>query len=308
MSKLHCLSVLVLIFQLSISHAQTLGQEREVARNQSKPEVAGFWRVEPERTNQANAESRKEMRPEMIEVLNGMTLRLSSDGSFKQTMGASQEIRGEWKFEYSESANDVAGGKFHGQLVLVPDNLDGHADMQFDVVFVTSDLIEANTPQGVGTVFLQRDQEPSEDPQQEGGDEKEQDVDRAARMFADVPGCLGARSLEKDGVQMSFVWFEDREAVISWCESQKHMRTADTILKMADPELEMREPLAAAPDEQGPFLVIMTLKTNADREAGFPLEQLSMEIYKPVDGGMFLGDRFAPKELKVKGLREILVK
>ena len=127
-------------------------------------------------------------------------------------------------------------------------------------------------------------------------------------MFADVAGCLGARSMEVDGVQISFVWFEDREAIVDWCNSPKHTSMANRMLEIADPDLKMREPLEAAPDETGPFLVIMTAKPKKDMDGTFPLEQLSMEVYKPVNGGMFIGNRFAPEKLKVQGLREIKAK
>lgn len=270
--------------------------------------IVGLWKVEAERTNRANADSRQSMSPETIEQLNSMTLMLNADGKFEQAIEPSHKITGTWSFDVDEP--NEASSKVTRRLTLAPDNLEGHAEMHFDIVFIRPDLIEARPPQGTGTVYFakQGSRATRNTEAATQGRQADQGGDKAAEMFADVPGCLGARSMDKNGVQISFVWFEDRNAIVSWCKSRKHAGTATRMMQLADPEIRMREPLGSAPDEQGPFLVIMTLKPKEDRSDGFPLEQLSMEIYKPVDGGMFIGGRFAPKGLDVDGLREILPK
>lgn len=300
------LSLYLATFILATCGHAVFGQDSNRAETHSSSEMAGSWSVEKKRTNEANADARKRMSPEMIEVLNSMELHLGNDGSFKQTMGPTHEVVGQWTFELSSSTNE--SDPTRGLLTLVPENLGNHANMEFEIEFTTPDVVEANPRQGQGVVFLKREQADDESSPRDADSDQEQDKDRAAELFANVPGCLGARSFEQNGVQISFVWFENRDAVVDWCESQKHMSTAETVLKIADPDLEMREPMEASPDEQGPFLVIVTVKPKTERGAGFPLEQLSMEIYKPVDGGMFVGDRFAPQEFKVKGLREIVPK
>ena len=35
-----------------------------------------------------------------------------------------------------------------------------------------------------------------------------------------------------------------------------------------------------------------------------PISQISIELYKPVTGGIFFGSRFAPEGLKVKGMKD----
>lgn len=308
--------IMLLNLQLGVaqehsSQNQTQLTSQSVEENKSDTEtqnpMTGMWRIEAERTNRANRETRKNMDSKTIDRINSLTMKLNSDGTFEQAIGTEHKITGTWDFNYVETDQNQNSSKPSGKLTLVPNNLESHADMHFNIVFLENDLIEAYPPRGVSKVYFKKDVQESA---RSSGDQskktsEQKNDDRAAKAFADVPGCLGARSMEKDGVQISFVWFEDRESLIGWCKSRKHMATATQIMKMAGDGLEMREPLSSAPDEEGPFLVIMTLKPKKNPNQGFPLEQLSMEIYKPVDGGMFIGKRFAPEKLEVTGIREI---
>ena len=192
MSHFRHLSMFVLILLLNSSLGPVLGQEAKVSKEQLNPQITGMWRVEPERTDQANAESRKEMSPEMIEVLNSMTLHLNDDGQFRQTMGPQRKITGQWKFKFSESGGERKANS-KGQLTLIPDNLEGHADMQFDIEFLSPDLIKADPPQGLGIVFLERHLEAVDNAEPIAADgQQEQETDRGRRGICKcprLPGC-----------------------------------------------------------------------------------------------------------------------
>jgi hypothetical protein len=36
-----------------------------------------------------------------------------------------------------------------------------------------------------------------------------------------------------------------------------------------------------------------------------PISQISIELYAPITGGIFLGGRFAPESLAVEGMRDL---
>lgn len=312
MSFLHRLSTLLFICAVLLIAKETLAQNDNDDAHSEAPSIIGSWRVETERTSRSNAEAQKGMSPEKLASINSLTFELTEKGTFDQSMGENYHVTGSWKFEASDLGSSKAPKGSKGRLTFSVENVDNHADMFLDVSFLTPDLLEAKNVLFPAPIYLERvytGAKRTENRQKNEQDEQDERRDRAAEAFANVPGCLGAKSMEQDGTQVSFVWFKDREAVINWCKDQKHMRTAETILNLANPDLKMREPMAAAKNEEGPFLVIMTLKRNENGGAGgFPLEQLSMEIYKPVNGGMFIGDRFAPKELNVDGMREIRTK
>jgi len=68
------------------------------------------------------------------------------------------------------------------------------------------------------------------------------------------------------------------------------------------------EPLKGVPDDSGPIMAIASL-TMADKPyfAGIslPISQISIELYQPITGGIFLGSRFAPAGLKVPDMRDL---
>lgn len=133
-----------------------------------------------------------------------------------------------------------------------------------------------------------------------------QNRDSMTMALEAIPGCLGVKTIKHNDAKIMFVWFKDRDSVITWCKDNNH-QMAQGVLKMADPKFEFREPLSAAPNENGPFMVIVSAHPKKDRQFGpgkFPLEYLYMELYKPVPGGLFVNQRFSPEKLKVKGLRE----
>lgn len=67
------------------------------------------------------------------------------------------------------------------------------------------------------------------------------------------------------------------------------------------------KPLKDVPDDSGPIMAIASI-TLADKprfkETPLPISQISIELYQPVSGGLFLGGRFAPEGLKVPKMRD----
>lgn len=119
------------------------------------------------------------------------------------------------------------------------------------------------------------------------------------------PGCLGVDTGQTtSGKQVIFAWFENKAALVSWYKSDAHQRA----MKVAFPSQTFnREPLPDTPENSGQILAIVSLKMNdsAPKEAGLPIATIGIELYTPVPGGVAVGGRFAPKSIRVPGLREI---
>ena len=120
-----------------------------------------------------------------------------------------------------------------------------------------------------------------------------------------VPGCLGAEvAVTASGKQVIFAWFEDKKAVLRWYHSDVHQKIMRTYFS----KYETRGPLREVPDEIGPIMAVASL-TLAPR-SGFettsaPVAQISIELYTPLTGGIFLGGRFAPESLEVSGMKKL---
>lgn len=120
-----------------------------------------------------------------------------------------------------------------------------------------------------------------------------------------TPGCLGVETARTtSGKQVIFAWFEDKQAVLRWYNSDMHQG----VVKKFFPGRGYRPPLEAVPDDSGPLMAIasITLVDKAHFEAtSLPISQIAIELYQPVTGGIFLGGRFAPDSLKLKGMRDV---
>ena len=119
-------------------------------------------------------------------------------------------------------------------------------------------------------------------------------------------GCLGVDAGRmQSGKQSIFAWFENKQAVKRWYASEVHQGVMDSIAQGADAS---HGPLEYVADDEGPILVIATL-TMADRPhfegmPDFPISQISIELYKPLPGGVFLGARLAPDTFMVEHMRD----
>ncbi len=120
-----------------------------------------------------------------------------------------------------------------------------------------------------------------------------------------VEGCLGVDVAQtRDGKQLIFAWFEDKKAVLRWYYSEPHMSALD----FAGAGDAHSKPLSHIPDGTGPIMVLTSL-TPSEKPAfpGFdmPISQISIELYKPLPGGAFLGSRFAPDTVKVPHMKDL---
>ncbi len=121
-----------------------------------------------------------------------------------------------------------------------------------------------------------------------------------------TPGCLGVEPVGTPaGKRAIFAWFEDKRALMRWYSSEAHLRAVQAVF----PGYQLRgTTLKELPDNTGPILAIASI-TLADRaqtgEGAPPFKQISIEYYTPLAGGIFVGGRFAPADVKVPGMREI---
>ncbi len=119
-----------------------------------------------------------------------------------------------------------------------------------------------------------------------------------------IQGCLGVETARTDsGKEVIFAWFADKDAVLRWYHSNVHRGLQDGFF----PDLKRREPLDGLPDDVGPILAIASLtpgERSVFQETAMPISQISIELYTPLTGGLFLGGRFAPDSLKVSGMRD----
>lgn len=119
------------------------------------------------------------------------------------------------------------------------------------------------------------------------------------------PGCLGVETARTgSGKNVIFAWFKDKAAVVEWYNSRTHQGVARQFFGPAEPDF---KPLAGVPDDSGPLMVVASI-TFSDKPAfedtQLSISQIAIEIYQPVIGGLFLGSRFAPEGVQVKGIRD----
>jgi hypothetical protein len=124
--------------------------------------------------------------------------------------------------------------------------------------------------------------------------------------LAATPGCLGVEAARTvSGKQVIFAWFENKQAVLNWYNSDVHRKLMTGFgggVRRPD------GPLALVPDE-GPVLAIASLTIDAAAAARGDLKtatsQIAIELYAPLPGGLAAGGRFAPATVKVPGLIEV---
>ena len=120
-----------------------------------------------------------------------------------------------------------------------------------------------------------------------------------------TPGCLGVETARTaSGKQVIFAWFENKKAVLNWYYSDTH-RSVQKMFAPASPE---RTPMAGVPDDDNPVLAIASLTPSAAPASGgmpFAVSQISIELYRPLPGGLAAGGRFGPAAMKVPGLVDV---
>jgi hypothetical protein len=119
-----------------------------------------------------------------------------------------------------------------------------------------------------------------------------------------TPGCLGVEAAQTmSGKNVIFAWFEDKKAVKAWFYSDMHVKAMDRYF----PGQDHGKPMENVPDDVGPIMAIASI-TMADapqfNETNLPVSQMAIELYTPITGGLFLGERFAPEGVKVKEMAD----
>jgi hypothetical protein len=122
-----------------------------------------------------------------------------------------------------------------------------------------------------------------------------------------TPGVLGVDAGQMmSGKQVIFAWFENKQAVLNWYNSDVHRQVMNGFSSAGRrPE----GPLAGIKDDSGPILTIASI--TVDREAmktgdlKAATKQIAIELYAPLPGGLALGGRFAPSTVKVPGLLDV---
>jgi hypothetical protein len=121
-----------------------------------------------------------------------------------------------------------------------------------------------------------------------------------------TPGCLGVDAGQfSSGKQSIFAWFESKQAVIDWYNSDMHRST----MRNLSPMLGGGSPLKHVPDDAGPILVIASL-TMSDRPhfddfPTLPISQISIELFSPLPGGAHLGGRLSPDTFEVPHMSDL---
>jgi len=122
-----------------------------------------------------------------------------------------------------------------------------------------------------------------------------------------IPGVLGVETARTaTGKQVIFAWFENKQAVLNWYNSDVHRALMNGF---AGGARRPDGPLAGVKDDSGPVLAIASLTIDpAAAQAGdlkSATRQIAIELYAPLPGGIAAGGRFAPASMKVPGLMDV---
>ena len=122
-----------------------------------------------------------------------------------------------------------------------------------------------------------------------------------------TPGVLGVDAGQMiSGKQVIFAWFENKQAVMNWYNSDVHRKLMNGF---SSGSRRPDGPLAGVKDDAGPILTIasvtldMAAMKSGDLKAA--TRQIAIELYAPLPGGLAAGGRFAPSTVKVPGLIEV---
>lgn len=102
----------------------------------------------------------------------------------------------------------------------------------------------------------------------------------------------------QSGRNCIFAWFESKEAVMRWYYSDTHQGAMRAL--MGGTPGEAHVPMKSVPDDVGPVLVIASLVPSAERsvkQVNMPISAISIELYKPLPAGAFIGSSFGPPEI-----------
>ena len=122
-----------------------------------------------------------------------------------------------------------------------------------------------------------------------------------------TPGVLGVDAGQMiSGKQVIFAWFENKQAVMNWYNSDVHRKLmSDFSSGGGRPE----GALGGIKDDSGPIMTIasITMDPAAMKSGDYKgaTKQIAIELYAPLPGGLAAGGRFAPSTVQVPGLHEV---
>ncbi len=99
------------------------------------------------------------------------------------------------------------------------------------------------------------------------------------------------------GKNVIFAWFENKNAAVTWYDSQVHRG----VMKKYFPESGVGRPMSDIPDDSGPILTIASITFAKEPEVAgttLPISQIAIEHYAPLNGGIAYGGRFTPAGVK----------
>lgn len=123
-----------------------------------------------------------------------------------------------------------------------------------------------------------------------------------------TPGCLGVDTAKfQSGKNTIFAWFENREAVLRWHDSETHKAAMGMFFPSRKSE---RTPLEGVPqDYTGPIMAIAAITFASAEEqqknGGRPFTQISIELYAPLKGGLAINGTLAPESMKIPGGKDL---
>ncbi len=119
-----------------------------------------------------------------------------------------------------------------------------------------------------------------------------------------TPGVLGVDAAQTlSGKQVIFAWFENKQAVMTWYNSDLHRGLMGSL---GGGPRRAEAPLAGIKDETIPVLAVASVTLDPAAPGDFQkARQISIELYTPLPGGIAVGGRFAPATLKVPGLTDL---
>ncbi len=124
-------------------------------------------------------------------------------------------------------------------------------------------------------------------------------------------GCIGVETAKTDsGKDVIFAWFEDRKACLRWYYHPMHQKAMEMFFP-PNGEKRARKPLSGiSEDYDGPIMAVASITFTEDGAGkfdgvGLPISQISIELYTPVTGGLYLGGRFAPEGMKLPSTKDV---
>jgi len=135
-----------------------------------------------------------------------------------------------------------------------------------------------------------------------------------------TPGCLGTETATTSSKkQVIFAWFANKKAVLDWYYSDYHqsqMAVLEQAVEKANPPDAAKkegsgydhEPLAHVPDDAGPILCIACITPGTGQKIpgfGISINQISIELYQPLPGGIAVNGSFTPDAVKIPHMQHL---